>query len=344
MLQQTQFLLLFCFYINKGKPCLISIAQFGRKTGKDKLGNNFVNLYPQYDLNKTDSSAPVNPFVKNHLNSVTSYKKLHRDLNKIHNGVDVFIKTINNTEKKISNNPLEMFFTGLFSIIPATRRIAPIEDNEKGNNRFKAFGLGLLALINLKEDFRDMLSIFGKTNNTLDKEYKAVFKFFAGTPVETLLKKSEFGEKIFYNIDKSFGDSFIADKILEKYKIKQYFTKKPKEIYYPLINKTEIIIREGRKFDGPFFGKVLMLSLNRITKLGLLFTCILELPKTINEVKKGNYRQLPKSTLNVISYSLFGAITSSLFAYLFGAAGSVLGLGIGFYLGNQLAKAVNGRY
>jgi len=308
------------------------------------LGNNFVNLYPQYDFKKTDDSVSSNPFVKNHLNSAANYKKLHRDLNKIQSGVDVFIKTINNAEKKIANNSLQMFFAGVMSIFPASRRLAPIENNEKDHNRFKAVGLGLLALINLKEDIRDLLSVFGKTKNELDKEYKAVFKFFAGTPVETLLMKSETGRKIFYDIDKSFGDSLIADKILEKFKIKQNSITASKEIYYPLINKTEIIIRESRKFDGSLLGKVLMLSLNRITKLGLLFACILELPKTISEVKKGNYRQLPKSALNVIFYSLFGAVTSSLFAYLFGTAGSVLGLGIGFYIGNQLTKTVNGKY
>ncbi len=314
------------------------------KNRESNLGNNIVNLYPQYDVKSQDNSPCINPFVKNHLNSVTNYKKLHRDLNKIQNGVDVFIRTINNTEKKIYNNPLQMFFAGVMSIFPASRRLAPIEDNEKQNNRFKAFGLGLLALINLKEDIRDLLSVFGKTKNELDKEYKAVFKFFAGTPVENWLLKSETGRKIFYDIDKSFGDSFVADKILEKFKIKQDSITAKKEIYYPLINKTEIIIRESRKFDCPLLGKVIMLSLNRITKLGLLFACILELPKTISEVKKGNYRQLPKSALNVISYSLFGAVTSSLFAYLFGPAGSVLGLGIGFYIGNQLTKSVNGIY
>ncbi len=171
------------------------------RDGKDKLGNNIVNLYPQYDVKKADNTASSNPFVKNHLNSVTNYKKLNNDLNRIENGVDTFIRTINNAEKNISNNPFRILFTGLLNIIPGTRRVAPIENNEKQDNKFKAAGLGVLALINLKEDLRDLLSVFGKTKNGLNKEYKAVFKFFAGTPFENWLLKSKLGEHIFYDID-----------------------------------------------------------------------------------------------------------------------------------------------
>lgn len=308
------------------------------------MGNNIANLYPQYDLKKANNSVPVNPFVKNHLNSVTNYKKLHRDLNKIHSGVDVFIKTINNTEKKISNNPLQMFFTGLLSIIPATRRLAPIEDNEKQNNRFKAFGLGLLALINLKEDFRDILSTIGKTKNELDKEYKAVFKFFAGTPVEPFLKRSELGRKIFYDIDTTLADTQIGDKLVDFFKLEKEKMLSERKIYFPFGTKPEIIKRQYVRFSGPFLGKVAMLSFNRITKLGLMFAGILELPKVIDEVKKGNTKQIPKSITNITAYAFLGAFTSALGAYLFGSAGSVLGLGLGFYIGNQLSKKINSIY
>jgi len=305
------------------------------------LGNNFVNLYPQYDFKKTNSSAPVNPFVKNHLNSVTNYKKLNNDLNRIQNGVDVFIKRLNNTEKKISNNPLQMLFTGLLSIIPATKRLAPIEDNEKQNNLFKAVGLGLLALINLKEDLRDLLSVFGKTKSGVDKEYKAVFKFFAGTPIESLLMKSKTGREIFKKFDTTLADTFLGESLRNKLNITQELELVERKIYYPFSKHPEIIERPYIKFSGSFVGKVAMLGLNRITKLGLLFAAILELPKIIQETEKGNYKQISKSLINVASFALFGAFTSSFLAFPFGVAGSVLGLGIGFYIGNKVSKYIN---
>jgi len=309
------------------------------------LGNNIVNLYPQYDVISQDNSSCINPFVKNHLNAVTNYKKLHRDLNKIQNGVDVFIRTINNTEKKIYNNPLQMFFAGVMSIFPTSRRLAPIEDNEKQNNRFKAFGLGLLALINLKEDIRDLLSVFGKTKNELDKEYKAVFKFFAGTPVENWLLKSEIGEKIFYDLDISLGETnFAEQKLLKILNIKEKTKICKRQINFPFSKEPETILRKYKIFNGKFLNKILMLSLNRITLLGLIFAGILELPKIISEFEKGNYKQILKSSTNVISYAVFGALVSSLGAYTLGTAGSVLGLGFGLLLGSKFGKFINSQY
>ncbi len=308
------------------------------------MGNNFVNLYPQYDFKKTDDSVSSNPFVKNHLNSAANYKKLHRDLNKIQSGVDVFIKTINNAEKKIANNSLQMFFAGVMSIFPASRRLAPIENNEKDHNRFKAVGLGLLALINLKEDIRDLLSVFGKTKNELDKEYKAVFKFFAGTPVENWLMKSETGRKIFFDIDTTLAKTSLADKLKNKIITKEETELAERKIFYPLCNTPEIIERQYVKYTAGIVSKITMLTLNRITKLGLVFMILLELPKIINEAKNGNYRQIPKSFTNVISYALFGALFSSIGAYTLGSAGSVLGLGFGFCLGSMISKLLNASY
>jgi len=87
-----------------------------------------------------------------------------------------------------------------------------------------------------------------------------------------------------------------------------------------------------------------MLTLNRITKLGLLFAVLLELPKIVDEAKNGNYRQIPRSFTNVISYALFGALASSIGAYTLGSAGSVLGLGFGFWLGSRISKLLNASY
>jgi hypothetical protein len=237
-----------------------------------------------------------------------------------------------------------MLFTGLLNIIPATRRLAPIEDNEKQSNRFKAVGLGLLALINLKEDFRDLMSVFGKTKNELDKEYKAVFKFFAGTPVEAFLMKSETGRNFFHKEDIALADTMFGEKIKDCLGVSEKLKTFPKEIYYPFSKKPEIIKREYVKISGSLFAKVITLSLNRITKLGLIFAVILELPKLIDEITKQNYKQIPKSFLNICCYTVCGALASSIGAYTLGAAGSVLGLGIGYYMGNNISKHVNSKY
>ncbi len=308
------------------------------------MANSFIDLYPQYEVKKQDNSACANPFVKNHLTSVTNYKKLNNDLNRIQKGVDVFIRSVNSAEKRLSNNPLQMFFTGLLNIIPGARRLSPIEDNEKQHNLFKAVGLGLLAVINLKEDLRDMLSVFGKTKSEIDKEYKAVFKFFAGTPVETFLKKSELGEHIYYDIDTTLGDTFIGEKMRNALGVSEKIEVFSKKIYYPLMKNPETINRIYVKTTGHFIGKVISLSLRRITKLGLIFASILELPAIIKSVKDKKYKQIPKSVLNILSYTFCGAFFSALGALTIGTAGSVLGLGAGLYLGNQLIKSLNPKF
>ncbi len=287
-----------------------------------------------------DNYVPVNPFVKNHLNSVTNYKKLNNDLNRIHNGVDVFIKTLNNTEKKISNNPLQMLFTGLLGIIPATRRISPIEDNEKGNNRFKAFGLGLLALINLKEDFRDMLSICGLSRSNAPKGYYSKFKFFVGTPVENWLKKTERGQDFFDDWDTTLADTKIGDKIYNYMNIKEDLRRFPKETKFPFC-KPEIIHREYTKLEGKFLGRLACLTMNRVTKIGLVFMSLLELPSIYKAIKINDYSQIPKSALNVVSCTVCGGLFSALLSLLtHSPAGSVIGLGLGLFIGNKIQQLI----
>ncbi len=115
-------------------------------------------------------------------------------------------------------------------------------------------------------------------------------------------------------------------------------------ILIPIKKEPEIIFREYKKFSGPLTSKIAMLTLNRITKLGLIFMAMLEIPKIINETKKGNYKQIPAAFVNIISFAFFGALLSSIGTYTFGVAGSVLGLGLGYYAGGTVSKYFNSKY
>jgi len=134
------------------------------------------------------------------------------------------------------------------------------------------------------------------------------------------------------------------EKIFGKFNIKNRAKTFKKTVHYPLINKSETVFREYVELKGSLLNKTLLLMANRITLLGLIFLGLLEIPKIIDSVKKKDYKQIGKSSITVIATLGAGALMSSFLAITAGSAGSVLGFGLGMFLGNRFSKFINSNF
>lgn len=302
-------------------------------------------LYPQYKNNdRRQQNIPVDNDRRSGIDRRTnSDSYLRQDLKQVKDTFAVFRTAekakLDYIHSKTNNN---LFLKGIFSCVPALRRIDSIEDNR--NDRLKAYGLGTLAIINLKEDFRDILSVVGLAKSEAPEGFKPVFKFFNGTIVENWLRKTQKGKKLLNNIDITLADTNFMKNYLENNNIEWQKRLYSKEIKYPLVKNPERVTREYIKYECGLNHQILLHSLNRITKLGLIFAGILEIPNIAKSIKQGHdYKQILKSAISVVSYASIGALCSATGAVFAGSAGSVLGLGFGFFVGNQLSRHINSK-
>lgn len=279
--------------------------------------------------------------------------------------VDLFSKrtfasaiNLTNTDSFTHNpgNEAKKLILGAASIIPGSRRLVSIDDNIDNHNDIKAMGLGAIGLINMKEDLRDILSMFGLVKSEATKGYYAKFKFFNGTALEKPLKKTDLGRKLLYNVDITLGDLKFSQKIRDLFGIQSKTNFFNKSINYAgLANETvsreyvNFFAKEGKAISSSklFRGKVACLAMNRIPLLSLGIAAALELPKIIKSSKEGNgTKQALKSATSIGMTVGSGALLSSLLTVAghFGPAGSIIGYGLGMFLGSKAAKLINSTY
>jgi hypothetical protein len=269
--------------------------------------------------------------------------------------INLINKTDTDSFTHASDKAKEVIF-GAASVVPGTRRLASIDDNAENHNKVKAAGLGLVGLINLKEDIRDILSMFGLVKSEATKGYYAKFKFFNGTLLEKPLKNSEFGKQVFYNGDITLGDLKLTDKIYDKLGIQRQTNFFNKTVDYAGITKetfnreyVNFVAKEGKELGKLrlFAGKLAGLFMNRIPVLSLAIAGALELPQIIDAFKENQgEKQIVKSATSVCMTAATGALLSSLLSITghLGPAGSVIGLGLGFLIGSKTAKFINSKY
>ncbi len=325
------------------------------------MTKSLVNLHFQANPAKEDKQENLTMPLKNIKDQIQSYSlnpKIQQEINEIKavcssfipntaillnevNKYDTFTK-LTGIKSDGSNN---IYLTGALSSLPIVKRYETLKNNNNSdNNPFRLLSLALLGVINLHEDLRDGLSIIGKTETQAPKDYFVRFKFFAGTSVENFLMKSGIGRWILENADITLAETKPMKKIFEKFNIKNNTEVFEKNIHYPLINKSETIYRQYINPKGSLIKKTLVLTANRITLLGLIFLGLLEIPKIIDSVKKKDYKQVDKSAVTVTATLGAGALLSSFLAITTGTAGSVLGFGLGMFLGNRLSKFVNSNF
>ncbi|MDD3012729.1 MAG: hypothetical protein PHC34_03395 [Candidatus Gastranaerophilales bacterium] len=319
------------------------------KGSKDTMSDVAVNL--------PDNKNTVTPqeFTKDNIvnNNFATDKKLVNDINNVKDTFKSFRKIqtkVDSIDKNLNN---EIFAVAL-SPFPFLRRVKPIENSKNNdNNKIKMAGLGVLGIVNLKEDLRDLLTIFNRAESNVEKGFYSIFKFFAGTLIEKPLRKTEWGEYILNNLDKTVGETKLAKKLYKKIGIKFEVQPFEKEINFFLLKK-ETVERDYVKFleipDKKISrlrlnaGKLIGTTLHKMPLISIGFASMLELPQLIKAVKNNNLKQIPKSANSVVSISLCGAFMSTLLSMAIGSAGGVMGLGLGMYLGSQFAKYKNSKY
>ena len=270
-------------------------------------------------------------------------------------------KSFNQQVKKYddASNKNNGIALGALSTIPYARRFICVKDAIQNHDTLKAIGKGLILLINMPEDTRDLVDagkqlvrLTKKIPPSIPYDYQTKFSFFRGTLLEPVLKWlieskneriSELGYKIYY-LDKSFYDTFIGEKISNMLNIIESDVKNTtrKDIDGRYI--------EAFKLEGKFIPKLIGRSMQRIPIISLIVFGILELPsivksfcnkqKTLKENCINGIKQIIKSSVNVTSIIFSGAILGALFAKK-GHIGSLVGLGIGTYLGSKAASYVN---
>ncbi len=247
------------------------------------------------------------------------------------------------------------------SVAPA-RRIAGIPDMLKNGDTFGAAGIAALTLVNLPEDCRDLRAAYNHSVCALSrksipkaydyKKYQHDFSFFRGTLLHEWMKriKSDRGKKIVNKI-------YSADKTLYNTKFGKWVQKilgiengapvssGVKDLHGNMLPVRSIIVKKDFLGLKELTGR----ALKRTTILGLGFMGLLELPKVIKSLKKGDNSkdkaksfaiQTGKSTLNVLSVSAGMGYLGALGAKRFGALGSLIGMGLGVLAGAGFSSGV----
>lgn len=265
----------------------------------------------------------------------------------------------NNTAVNGILEPVEQ--TVVNSVAPA-RRIAGIPDMLKNGDTIGAVGIAALTLVNLPEDCRDLKAAYNHSacalaRKTIPKPYdykkfQHDFSFFRGTLLHEVFKriKSQKGKRI---VNKIYG----ADITLYNTKFGKWLqkilgisngnpvTSAVKDLHGNMLPVREIIVKKDFLGLKELTGR----ALKRTTVLGLGFMGLLELPKIIKSLKKGDNSkdkakstafQCGKSALNVLSVSAGMGYLGALGAKHFGALGSLVGMGLGVIAGAAASSGI----
>ena len=227
--------------------------------------------------------------------------------------------------------------------IPPVRRAIAIPDKIQHGEITSALGMASLALINLPEDMRDIKSALdqfkGLEPKYKYKEFQHDFSFFRGTAIEEwLYKKVKAGKKWakwLYHNDIPLADTALGEKILKLVKAGEAD-----------VIKTTIKDYKGRSalavsYEGTKFAQLTGRALRRTTKLGVLALALLEVPKIINSIQKGEtLQQTSKSAINVASITAGIGYGGAIGAKHGGAFGSLVGMGFGAILGSKASEKI----
>ena len=227
--------------------------------------------------------------------------------------------------------------------IPPVRRAIDIPDKIQHGEITSALGMASLALINLPEDMRDI-------NNALEqfrgvkakyeyKDYQHSFSFFRGTAIEKWLHKHVDAGKKWANWlidnDKTLAQTSFGEKILKLIKAEE------KDFITTPIKNFKGIGADAIMYGGTKFAQLTGRALRRTTKLGVLALALLEVPKIINSVPKGEtIEQTTKSAINVASITAGISYGGAIGAKHGGAIGSLVGMGLGAVLGSKLSNKI----
>lgn len=328
--------------------------------------SNFYKLYPQYQITsdrrqqsipvaqerrsgndrRTEERVALPTSIKKDLYSVkTSCENTFAVFKNKQSDKDEMLPYLKNVvEHKQKEAVKRESLTAITSPVPMMRRLIGIKNNSEDENPVKAIGLTAVAAINAKEDVRDLLSIVKRVDVTTPKNGYARYGFCVGTTIEELAEKYSFFEKICRK-DMTVGHTKLGrviKKILKQDTEPNTYIKKVKHI----VGDEEELIRKCIVFSDscPKMKRTILLTLYRMPVLSLAVAGMLELPSIFKAKKQNKLKQTANSSLNVICGATCGALFSaatSVFLASGGPGAPIMALGVGYYIGGKIAKAVS---
>ena len=228
--------------------------------------------------------------------------------------------------------------------VPPIRRTLNIPDKIEHGEITSALGMSGLALINLPEDFRDVRNALDQFKGVEAKyeykDYQHSFSFFRGTAIEKWLhgqiKNGKKWASWLYDNDQTLADNDLGKKLLKSVKGKE-----SEDVIKTTITDFVDERAYAFKYEGSKFAQLTGRALRRTTKLGVLAIALLEVPKIINAISKGEtIEQTAKSAVNVASITAGISYGGAIGAKQGGAIGSLVGMGFGAVLGGKLSEKV----
>lgn len=248
--------------------------------------------------------------------------------------------------------------------ITPIRRIECLPDDVNNGNLVPALGAIGLTLLNLPEDLRDIGTAYHQLGSHIKgvkyegpydyMKYQHEFSFFRGTMLEHLVDESKhpkLAEKLI-SLDRSLLQTSFGNKILsavntefgDPVEVKK-FNKETKT--WKLAKDINEEQRYAYSFKGKWFGEITARALSRTTLIGTGIFALLELYNITQAAKKGNTisdkaknatKQTIKSGINIASTTAGIAYGGAIGAKYFKGLGSLVGMGVGAVLGNEISK------
>ncbi|MDD3014233.1 MAG: hypothetical protein PHC34_11070 [Candidatus Gastranaerophilales bacterium] len=334
-------------------------------------------LLPQYNNNDTDRrqqnlsySGAERRGGEDRRNPFRPNDKLWNDVNQVDPNKDVFeafrrqinpsaVQGINSLNQTSSDDYKKVQFKkalveGVASSVPFVRRGIGCRDSFNNDEDSKGWGKLAILAINIPEDSRDIINAGKQMLHIPLKEgeiripntHQVKFSFFRGTLLEPLLKllPANLRYKII-SMDKALDETKFGKRILKK-------IGKPKETVIRTSRPDKI--KDGFVKAYMHKGKTISVLVNRgmmrIPVISVYAFSSLEMPAIYKAFTSSNRlkdnvvngsKQIVKSTINVFSFIIASAIVGAFLASKKGAAGSLIGIGLGSYFGTKTGNYIN---
>ncbi|MDD3419008.1 MAG: hypothetical protein PHE78_00240 [Candidatus Gastranaerophilales bacterium] len=244
--------------------------------------------------------------------------------------------------------------------IPIFRRVASLPDQIQQGNALPALGVAGLAFINIEEDMRDIKSagsqiygLFSKNHKHVDPYVRAThqhsFSFFRGTLIEEWLhKKIDGGNKVaqkLYQMDDTLLNTKFGEKLQNFFGIERIDSRRVDAIKDYKGVKARAYQFKSAKLGGEITAR----ALQRLPLLSVAAVALLEVPKIFNVMGKGDnlgenitstVKQTASSALNATSTLAGIGYGGAIGAKYCGAAGSLIGMGVGAVFGSMTSKKI----
>jgi|GEM_PF-2261892 len=261
-----------------------------------------------------------------------------------------------------NNETAKQAFLLAVSPIIFLRRIMSVPDKIKNGDYLGALGMIVTMGILSTEDFNDMKATVKQITGKLDmnsyyKSYQKSFSFVRNSLIQPLVNKmgkwgyyvhefdhslyeTRFGQKIKNWFSVEEGDKIVSEdkipRISKDFTTGEYI----KDTYKPVLIKLE---------GGSKIGRLVCQTNQRITIIGAGLLYLFTIPSIIKAFNRGENtgdkftngsKQALKSTIGVTTSVLSIGLVGALMAPL-GPAGAVAGMGLGAFIGYNLADMIN---